>query len=370
MTIIVSKEGTTKKIEESKFSREKSLQEYIEENPEVLPVDEIEEETSFMVGAREFPTKSGPIDALGFDQNGTIYLVETKLFKNTDKREVMAQIMDYGASLWKHYNDFITFRDRLERYNEKHLDSSLDERIKEEFALEDEDLDDFYEDLRNSLGEGNFKFVVYMDKLSDRLKDLIMFMNQNSMFDVYAVECDYYEFEDYQLLIPNLYGTEVKKSVTSGRSSERGHWDEESFFEELKSRTDETTVDIARKLYGFGRENGEISFGTGKETGSITLKVYSEDDRKITIFTIYTSGRILLFSGHNIPEDERGKFIEENCDVLREEIPRVEKKKYGKLVSYLEHMDDEHGDVLLEEYESLVDNIKDTAFGENYLKND
>lgn len=370
MTIIVSKDGKTEKIEESKFGKERSLQDYIEENPEVLPIDEIEEDASFMVGAREFPTKSGPIDALGFDQNGTIYLVETKLFKNADKRQVMAQVMDYGASLWKHYNDFITFRDRLERYNEKHLESSLDERIIEEFDIEEEDLDDFYEDLRNSLGEGNFKFVIYMDKLSDRLKDLIMFMNQNSMFDVYAVECDYYEYEDYQFMIPNLYGAEVKKSVSSGRSSERGHWDEESFFEELKNRTDETVVSIARKLYEFGREHGEISYGTGKETGSITLKVYSEDDRKITVFTIYTSGRILLFSGHNIPEDKRREFIEENCDVLREEIPRVEKRKYGKLISHLEYVEDEHGEMLVEEYERLVDKIKNTRFGENQSEKD
>jgi len=186
---------------------------------------------------------------------------------------------------------------------------------------------------------------------------------------VYAVECDYYEYEDYQFMIPNLYGAEVKKSVSSGRSSERGHWDEESFFEELKNRTDEATVSIARELYDFGRENGEISFGTGKETGSITFKVYSEDDRKITVFTIYTSGRILLFSGHNIPEDKRREFIEENCDVLMEKISETEQRKYGKLYSSLDHMDDDHGEMLIEQYERLVDKIKNTKFGENESEN-
>lgn len=365
MTIIASKDGVTKKIEESRFSKERSLQEYIEENPEVLPIDEIEEDASFMVASREFPTKSGPIDALGFDQNGTIYLVETKLFKNSDKRQVMAQIMDYGASLWKHYNDFITFRDRLDRYNEEKLGNSLDERIIEEFDIEEEDLNDFYERLRNSLGDGNFKFVIYMDKLSDRLKNLITFMNQNSKFDVYAVECDYYEFEDYQLLIPNLYGAEVKKSVSSDSSYKRGHWDRESFFEELSNRTDETSVTIARTLYDFGMENGEINYGTGKKTGSITFKVYSQDDRKITIFTVKTSGKITLFSGHNIPKSgKRRKFIEENCDVLYEEIPKVEKKKYGKPVSHLKYLDEKHGDILLDCYDELVDKIKNSSFEE------
>lgn len=40
------------------------------------------------------------IDAVALDQNGDIYLIETKLYKNPDKRQVIAQVLDYGASLW------------------------------------------------------------------------------------------------------------------------------------------------------------------------------------------------------------------------------------------------------------------------------
>ena len=59
--------------------------------------------------AREFSTESGPIDALAIDKDGDIYVVETKLHKNPDKRTVVAQALDYGASLWRHsdYNEFI-----------------------------------------------------------------------------------------------------------------------------------------------------------------------------------------------------------------------------------------------------------------------
>jgi hypothetical protein len=50
---------------------------------------------------RAFPTNSGPIDALGINKDGEIYIIETKLYKNPDKRLVVAQVLDYGASLWQ-----------------------------------------------------------------------------------------------------------------------------------------------------------------------------------------------------------------------------------------------------------------------------
>lgn len=44
MPIIVSNEEGTRKIEESKFELESKLQEYIYDNPEVLPIEDIEED--------------------------------------------------------------------------------------------------------------------------------------------------------------------------------------------------------------------------------------------------------------------------------------------------------------------------------------
>ena len=34
-----------------------------------------------------------------------------------------------------------------------------------------------------------------MDAVEDRLKDLIVYINQNSQFDIYAVQMEYYKFE-------------------------------------------------------------------------------------------------------------------------------------------------------------------------------
>ena len=117
MSIIISKEGSNAvKIDKADFKKEGHLQDFIHNNPDSIPLYEIQEDKKLFVAAREFPTESGPIDAIGVDKDGDIYIIETKLFKNPDKRTVIAQVLDYGASLWKHFKDFDEFTTRL---NEK-----------------------------------------------------------------------------------------------------------------------------------------------------------------------------------------------------------------------------------------------------------
>ncbi|MCK4826105.1 hypothetical protein KA005_60725, partial [bacterium] len=98
MVIIVSKNNkNAQKVKRSDIKEEAYLQKYIHENPDAIPIYEINENKRLIVVSREFLTNSGPIDALAFDQDGEIYIVETKLYKNPDKRKVLAQLLDYGA---------------------------------------------------------------------------------------------------------------------------------------------------------------------------------------------------------------------------------------------------------------------------------
>ena len=102
MVLIISKDGKkAQKIERSVIDKEDYLQKYIYKNPEAIPIYNIKEDINVCVLKREYPTASGPIDALGVDKDGEIYIIETKLYKNPDKRLVVAQVLDYGASLWK-----------------------------------------------------------------------------------------------------------------------------------------------------------------------------------------------------------------------------------------------------------------------------
>lgn len=81
------------------------------------------------------------------------------------------------------------------------------------FELSRDEVDALLENTRRNLSDGNFKFVVLMDHLHDQLKDLIIFLNNNSEFTIYAVELEYYKHQDFEILIPKLYGAEVKKDI-------------------------------------------------------------------------------------------------------------------------------------------------------------
>ena len=78
MSIIISSNGTKAvRVDRSTFDKEDYLQKYIYDNPESIPLYDIKEDIRLLILAREFPTNSGPIDAIGIDQYGELYIVET-----------------------------------------------------------------------------------------------------------------------------------------------------------------------------------------------------------------------------------------------------------------------------------------------------
>jgi hypothetical protein len=172
--------------------------------------------------------------------------------------------------------------------------TTVRDRIKEFFDLDDQESDQLVENLKRNLHEGKFKFVVLMDKLHERLKHLIAFINENSNFSIFAVEVEYYEHEDQEILIPKLYGAEIKS--TSGETSSREKWDERKFLEKAQEQLGQSeTYNILVKLHDFSTSNSDkLDWGTGAESGSFTFKLQnprSESDY-ISLFTVWTSGSI------------------------------------------------------------------------------
>ena len=140
MAIIISKNGKNAvRVEKSTFDKEDFLQQYIYENPESIPLYDIKEDIRLLILAREFPTNSGPIDALGVDRDGEIYIVETKLFRNPDKRTVIAQALDYGAALWKHSGDFAQFLSALDAAVTEMFNMTLVAKLRDFFGLSEEE---------------------------------------------------------------------------------------------------------------------------------------------------------------------------------------------------------------------------------------
>jgi len=318
MSLLISQNGQKmQKIDKTDFALEKDIQKYIHENPEAIPVYEIDEDKKLLVVAREFRTESGPIDALAIDKDGDIYVVETKLFKNADKRNVVAQALDYGASLWRH-SDFSEFQNRLDEEVRKKFSLGLEEKIKDFFKLEDEQVISIFETMRNNLHDGSIKFVILMDSIDDKLKNLIVYINQNSQFDIYAVQMEYYKFESYEIIIPKIFGVEVKKTVgNKSYSNTRTTWDEQSFIAQTKEKL-KTDAEKIISIYGYLKDNSDsIKWGTGNANGSFS-PIIDKLSKTISPFSIYSDGTILVkfewlenHADKNIVENYYNIFVEE-----------------------------------------------------------
>jgi len=264
MSIIISKDGkNARRLDPSNFQSEDYLQNYIYENPDAVPLYEIKENINLLILAREFSTNSGPIDAIGVDKDGDIYLIETKLYKNPDKRTVVAQVMDYGASLWKSSIDFNQFTAKLNEGTQKQFNTELNQKLSEYFDLDDEGIESLLSNLQTNLNKGNFQFVVLMDKLHSQLKDLMIFINENSRFTIYAVELEYYKFEDQEIMIPRLFGAEVKKNIRTSSSNAKQKWNEQTTLQDAKERLGNDYMHF-EKFYNFCKNNADqINFGSG-----------------------------------------------------------------------------------------------------------
>lgn len=310
MAIVFRKNDQNAEIlNESKFAQEDSMQEYLINNPEIVPVYEIEEDARLLIVAREFSTASGPIDALGFDEYGNIYVIETKLFKNSDKRTVLAQAMDYGAALWKHHANAEDFFGQLDEYAYKYFDQGFKDKFCDFFGVEDSESDLAFDNIKSNLEDGSIKFVVMMDKLEARLKDLISYINQNSKFDVYAVELDFYKHDEFEVVIPKLYGAEVRKEVNlrTPTVQKRGKWDDQSF----RVKVDELAPDQKRAvlaIYDWVVESSDkLMFGTGAARASVNPRFFVFN--KNSFFTLYSDGQMSINFGYIDTVDKRVELM-------------------------------------------------------------
>lgn len=143
--------------------------------------------------------------------------------------------------------------------------------------------------MRKNLDEGNLKFVVLMDRLEDRLKDLITYINQNSEFDIYAVEVEFYKHEDQEIVIPKIYGTEVKKDLKIRAPAKRWTWD---LLASRLQEVGEAEVAAATHIIDWTNKNDvKIDWSTSQRGGFI-LCFYTAGNKGFYPFGITGDGKI------------------------------------------------------------------------------
>jgi hypothetical protein len=130
--------------------------------------------------------------------------------------------------------------------------------------LEHEDVSVLLDRVAANAAEGRFRFVVLMDRLDDRLKELISFVNRNSRFTIYGVELEFYRFEEHEIVMPKLYGAEAGTGSRADRTN-RQTWDARKFFEHAAMTLTPEELTAVRTIYDYCVDRGvEIAWGTGR----------------------------------------------------------------------------------------------------------
>jgi hypothetical protein len=297
MGIIASKDGGKfKKIESTNFALEEKLQKLIHED-EIMKKIKLgpDEDLTLLTLAREFSTTSGPADVIAIDTEGNIYIIETKLKKNSDRREILAQIIDYAGAMWDEFRDFNKFEEKL-KDNPSFSAKSLSELIRNsDFEIRsDLDIDKIIEKIKQNFEHGSFKFVTVWDKLESKLINAIRYLNEKSHLTVYAVTFEYYKDAGLEILIPSVYGREAeKRSVVEGK---RMKWTIDTIHEEFKKNLTSNEYSAFEKLEQFLNENAyEIRIGSGAH-GSIgpVFKKLCPDDEPRSFLTLYGDGQMVI----------------------------------------------------------------------------
>jgi hypothetical protein len=123
-----------------------------------------------------------------------------------------------------------------------------------------------------------------MDHLHEQLKDLIVFLNNNSEFTVYAVELEYYKHNDFEILIPKLYGSEVKKDLGKSTPSRVVPTDDE-FIAAYGDRPEKNKVKDLIKLLNKINENpdGYTKISASKSPKYLNFYTTTSYEDKVTI---------------------------------------------------------------------------------------
>lgn len=186
------------------------MQQYIYENPQILPVEELTGNKKLLVLIRELSTNYGRLDWLGIDEAGNVYIIETKLLRNPDRRNIIAQLLDYGVALWTEYKDP---QELINYLTSKNI--NIKQSVLNTFQTSEELADIIIENFKQNIKQWVYQFVAVTDAIEKRILEQIHFINQSSRFSFYLVDLRYYRHENAEFIIPKWYGGEIIKQTSS-----------------------------------------------------------------------------------------------------------------------------------------------------------
>jgi len=247
---------------ESRFAAEEDLHVAMAAHPEVLPSEDIGL-GPLVALANELDVGHGPIDLLCADPTGRLVIVEFKRgTENPDVRKVVAQVLDYGASLWGlDYGDL----DGACQKCDPGFDGSLADHVAgclEAIAFDGFDPTVFQRGVADTLESGSFVFLYVGRDLDERTKRIMTFLAEGPRMSFFAVEVDYFRSPggSDEVLVPR---TAFVPSWAAAGSPEARHAAELPIGQRLADASD-SVHRLIELMDGFAERHGLVVDHTAK----------------------------------------------------------------------------------------------------------
>lgn len=220
--LIRAPDEPTRVVGEAALPTEAELHDALTSHPELIPTSDLGMGQAVVVG-RESGLTSGYADLVLVDDQGQICLVEVKNVGNPDTRRVVAQLLDYAASLWGS-----TVEEFEARVLHKFLEHSgrsgelpgLGEYVSDRLGVEHDDpsasAHRIAEQLGQALAAGEFALVVAAPQIPVGVQRVLEYLNARGQ-RFYGLEVSYFR-GPVECFVPRL----VVKPLLSDPAGERG----------------------------------------------------------------------------------------------------------------------------------------------------
>jgi hypothetical protein len=309
---VITINGTVRRLErvplESRDISEAWLQKHLEQCPGVLPVDEIDPSFGPLISiGREIGTAVGPIDNLYVSPQGSLTIVEAKLWRNPQaRREVIGQILDYAKEISRWSYDDIDARAK------ETAGTSLWELVRDKTDLDEPR---FVDAVSRNMRSGAFLLLIVGDGIREEMESLAEFIQVNNQlrFTLALVELQLYSLQPGLLVVPSVVArtTEITRAVVNVRTSgtaqvdvsleivdEKGNDTAErrtkirvdEFFEDLSKSSDVASIDCARRLYEDFSQDSRFQIDWGSGSYQLKLRDPANPSYRFTMLVVQRHG--------------------------------------------------------------------------------
>src|SRR4051812_18933080 len=245
-------------VAEASLPTEAELHDALTRHPQLIPMSDLGFGETEVVG-RESGLAAGYADLVLVDERGRLCLVEVKNEGNPDTRRVIAQLLDYAASLWGLGLD--EFEQRvvhpfLLQEGVSPLPSVAEYVVG---ALEGGgDVDEFAAQLAQTLAAGEFALVVAAPRIPVGVQRVLEYLNARGQ-RMFGLEVSYFRGQ-VECFVPRL----VVNPLTAdpgGESRGAAALDEDTFVAQLPERARQVVTDLLQAVSDIGADVLWRSYG-------------------------------------------------------------------------------------------------------------